>query len=214
MVLGALVILVIAVGAFQFMGGKPAASDATVATTDADAGDGTTGVEGEEGTDGTVGEEGVDGEVQPVNAIGDVVASLPVRDPFQPSQGMEDSTTPKVVEPPKTVTEPRPPRVASNGGNTPYNPGIGGSLPELGGFGGGQLTPTTPPEPAFRVVGILVGERPIAVFEDDGGNQRLVPLGGSIDGDTKVTKIEQGKVTIERHGKAKTLVMQEKARND
>jgi type II secretory pathway component PulC len=64
------------------------------------------------------------------------------------------------------------------------------------------------------VRGIVIGNRSVAVFEDENGNQRLIPEGGSVDGQTRVKRIERGRVTVETQGKEKTLTIEEEARND
>lgn len=217
MVLVALVVVVIAVGAFQFMGGSKPAPSTTASTTDKTTPDSTTSDtktaegtgEGSTSTDETgTGEAGTVGTKVATNAAGEQVKELTPRDPFQvPGDVVAMNQTP--VEPTPEKHTPKP--SSMGGGLNPYNPtGSGPILPP----GGGQLVPVSEPEPTFRVMGVLVGAHPMAVFEDDKGNQRLVALGGSVDGDTKVTKIERGRVTVVRHGKETTLVIQEEARND
>ncbi len=219
-VLVVLFVVVIAIGAFQFIGGAaPAATTTAVkdeptgesegAADGAGAAEGegseTTLVEGEEGVEG----EGTVDEQLLFDASGREVVALAARDPFSVPAGTKPVTT--VQTPPTDTAPPRiskPVRRDPLPGSFPLDPGSFGPLP------GANYAPTEEPEPAFRVTGVLVGVKPIAVFEDDKGNQRLVPLGGSVDGDTKVTGIERGKVTITRHGKDKTLVIQEEARND
>jgi hypothetical protein len=61
----------------------------------------------------------------------------------------------------------------------------------------------------FQVKGVIVGQKPMAVIEDDNGSQRLVPLGGSVDSDSTVVGIEKGKVKIRHKGKNKTLNLPE-----
>jgi type II secretory pathway component PulC len=86
----------------------------------------------------------------------------------------------------------------------------GGAIGAGGGAGLTQGAPLRQPgEFAYQVKGVIVGKKPMAVFEDDNGNQRLVPLGGSLDGDSKVVAIEKGKVRIRHHGKEKTLDLPE-----
>jgi hypothetical protein len=91
----------------------------------------------------------------------------------------------------------------SNGGGTmipPFQIETGGRLPGAGEVG---LTATGPDPSAFsyRVSGVIVGARPAAVFTDPQGNQRLVSVGSSLDGDSKVVAIERGQVTVEHRGK-------------
>ncbi len=71
-----------------------------------------------------------------------------------------------------------------------------------------QVTPTGPDPSAFgyTVSGTMTGgDKPVAVFTDSNGNQRLVPVGGSLDGDSKVISIEKGSVVIEHRGKKQRI---------
>lgn len=225
MVLGALFVAMLAIGAFQFI--PKGAPPAPPVTTDEEStvADGTDG-EGAEG-DGEVVEGEGDGEVDTtklvVNALGEAVEPLNARDPFQEKGSLKPLDAEPVEEPKPPVqnTTPavqnnRPPALPSGGqGYEPVNPGGFPGFPDgLPSDGGAGVVPIEEPEPQYLVKGVLVGNKPMAVFEDDKGNQRLVPLGGSVDGDTKVVGIERGKVTISRRGKEKTLVIQEEARND
>ena len=78
-------------------------------------------------------------------------------------------------------------------------------LPLSGALGNAQIgvAPSGPDPSAFgyQVSGVIVGSKPAAVFTDSGGNQRLVPVGGSLDGDSKVISIDKGQVTVEHRGK-------------
>ena len=145
------------------------------------------------------------------------MAAMPyqVRDPFSIPADFSE----KPVEPPKPVAQPvqsAPVQsLGSNGGSAPFNPDISGTLPPMGGGGiGGSPTMPVVTKPMYTVKGIMLGSKPLAVFEDGDGNQKLVPVGGSIDGDTQVVAIEKGKVTVSRNGKRHTLVIDEVARND
>lgn len=53
----------------------------------------------------------------------------------------------------------------------------------------------------YAVSGVILGSRPAAVFVDAQGGERLVPLNGSVDGDTKVVGIEKGAVSVRFRGK-------------
>src|SRR5207237_5169748 len=66
-----------------------------------------------------------------------------------------------------------------------------------------------PDEFGYKVKGVILGDKPMAVFEDDNGNQRLVPLGGSVDGDSRVIGIEKGKVRVKHRGKPQSLRLPE-----
>jgi len=151
----------------------------------------------------------------------------PARDPFAPQYkgGTADpnsAATPVTAAPTQPVRQPvassgfhRPP--ALEGGTKPWEPPMGGGLgnpagstPVGGGIGLSKGAPLRQPsEFAYTLKGVIVGNKPMAVFEDDNGNQRLVPLGGSVDGDSKVVGIEKGKVRIRHRGKDQTHTLPE-----
>jgi len=156
-----------------------------------------------------------------------VEGPLPPRDPFAVRRLANDTpqatTTPQTQQTPP-VTNQRPPRNNSMpriGTEIPPATMPGYLLPNTTGgplsagprTGGPGLEGSKPlrnaNEFAYSVKGVIVGANPMAVFEDDKGHQRLVPLGGSIDGDSRVVGIDRGRVTIKHRGKAKTLTIQE-----
>jgi hypothetical protein len=67
--------------------------------------------------------------------------------------------------------------------------------------------PTIKPGVPYALTGIIIGEKPAAVFVDSLGTQRLVQLGGSLDGDTVVSKIERREVTLRINNKYHTLTL-------
>lgn len=192
-ILGALVVVMLAVGAFSFLGKSkpaPAASAEVAANEKAD----------EEKAPATE-EEGL---TKTTEITGMVANHYSPRDPFEAPSGA-DSAPPRPAPPVQTKSR------SSNNNSQPsgyvdaYRP-----LPlagDLGSIGGGL--PLVPTGPTYKVKGVLIGKKPVAVFEDESGNQKLVPLGGSVDGDTKVIKIEKGKVTVSHKGKTKTLALEE-----
>lgn len=243
LIVGALALVLVAVGAFTFIGGGSGGSGAVASTntgegakaanTDeaqksaADEGSGTTagaqaGQSGE-GAQGTPPGEDPAQEGGTVAANGQAgvgtgpIAATPFapRDPFLvPMAYAANIPAQQTVEPPKPVqpTNSQPAGLGQSGGGfKPVDP-MGGSLP--GGGLPGPAAPAMVAKPMYRVKGILLGSKPMAVFEDGSGNQRLVPLGGSVDGDTKVVAIEKGKVKVSHKGKEHTLTIDEEARND
>lgn len=210
LILVVLAIVVLGVGAFQFVGTKPAPAVATNSETPVDE-EATTVDEADPSL--LVDENGV--PLPTLNAAGQEIVALAPRDPFQVPSSELTANAPQV--PPAPVQNISPPvtRPSNPRGNDPYIPPMSGSLPSGGsGFAGSGPVAIVESVPNYRVMGVIIGEKPMAVFEDEKGNQRLVPLGGSIDGDTTVTKIERGKVTLRHRGKDKTLVIQEEARNE
>lgn len=241
LILGALGLVLVAVGAFSFMGGG-SGGGSVVASTHSDkvskgestgssqAGESTSsGTEaGQSGkplpaTGGTAEGGGTNTDpATPDNATGatpenpGALSATPFapRDPFLvPSTYAMNVPAPPPAQPapPKEPKVEAPVRPGTNSGYQPMDP-MKGSLPAPG-----QSGPTGAPmvaTPMYRVKGILLGAKPMAVFEDGSGNQKLVPLGGSVDGDTKVVAIEKGKVRVSHKGKEHTLTIDEEARND
>lgn len=209
-IIGVLGVVILGVGAFQFMGGSsnPPKPAATKSAPKADVANG----------------------AQPKDAKDDlskmVASTLPQRDPFQPGTLPDDPSRPQPpkpeVEPPKQVKNPLMKgtrRAGSNYSVPPVTP-MTGQLPDPTGAGGpsGPIGANgmnvqpgkplrQPGEFAYSVNGVVLGSRPAAVFQDDNGNQRLVPVGGSVDGDSRVVSIERGKVTVQHKGKKLTLTM-------
>jgi hypothetical protein len=144
----------------------------------------------------------------------------PRRDPFEPiGSPMPQEAAP--VQPVASQTATPTKHVGGGprnlGGSYAGSPGPYNPLPDGGQIGSPSATTDLtkaaplrqPNEFAYRVKGILNGPKPMAVFEDDSGNQRLVPLGGSVDGDSKVVGIEKGKVHIRHKGKDKVVDLSE-----
>ncbi len=211
MVLGALVAVMLGVGAFSFLGGgstpPPVVATDSKEKKDANApkldADGNPIVEGEEAE-------------PPKNPL--YAAALPQRDPFAETALAGEQVAPVLPShplPTPNTPAPRPyKRPRSSGGTNSYippvNPGISGPLPQTWGNGEGNVSISpSGPEPSsfgYSVAGTMTGgSRKIAVFTDSNGNQRMVPEGGSLDGDSKVVAIDKGSVTIEHRGKKQRL---------
>ena len=228
LVLGALGTALIAVGAFQFIpkggGSDPAAKPAKAATKTPESPsnrsasgtptNSTSKIESNPGRNptGDLAKKDVDPQEEMLRNMGK--APLAKRDPFAP-QGVIADPTPVVVNQPAPPvnrdTTARPDPVL--GRIPPFDP-TNRMTPIPGGptgpIGIKDATPLRQEgEFAYTMKGVIVGRKPMAVFEDDSGNQRLVPLGGSIDRDTKVVGIEKGKVRIRHRGKDKTLNLPE-----
>lgn len=230
LVLSILGVALIGVGAFQFMpkGGStpPAAATGTdtptstgSAQTTASDTTGTNPANGAAKAGGVEGAKKADAQREMLIAMGK--GDLPKRDPFSPKGLLPEPETAVIPTPQKTVVanksgfSPRSggfSRPPSMGGSVqPLDPGVnplaGSTNSGIGLSSGAPLRQTG--DFAYTVKGVIVGDKPMAVFEDDGGNQRLVPLGGSVDRDTKIVGIEKGKVRIRHRGKDKTLNLPE-----
>ncbi|MBX7134784.1 MAG: hypothetical protein K1X67_19115 [Fimbriimonadaceae bacterium] len=211
-IVGVLGVLVIGIGAFQFMGGEPAKKPvAKKSTSDPDSKKPSDSAE-------PVDEKKID--------LGRLIAgNLPPRDPFRPvdipavpdpkpsSQPGETEKPEKVEQaPPKSEPTPSGPRSTgamrppSMSGQAPLNP-MGG-LPPAGAIGAGPGmaiqagTPLRQPgEPAYSVAGVVIGKERMVVLQDDNGNQRLVKLGEKIDPDNRIVDIDRGGKVKVRNGK-------------
>jgi hypothetical protein len=134
-------------------------------------------------------------------------AVMKQRDPFDGSRFVPATATQQMP--------PTPPPAAETQVAAMPRPEIGGSVGTLpvipSGLGGPGIEPgeklPNPDEFAYIVSGVITGERPAAVFTDELGNQRLVALGGSIDGDSKLIAVSRGKVTVQHRGKKKTFTV-------
>lgn len=214
-ILGVLAVVVVGIGAFSFMGGSkpaPAATESTTASTEPEP-EATAEGDPSQTSEALPGDpaQDLDGDGQPDSphptqfAGLQNVNDLAPRDPFEPPAG---AVVKKATPAPQPAPAPRvavsQPHGGIDKGNRPWGPPIDG---------GSELAPPVSIAPTYRVKGILLGKRPVAVFEDSTGNQRLVPLGGSLDGDTQVTDISKGRVTIRHKGKETTLTIEEEARN-
>lgn len=176
-VVGVLFVLVISIGAFQFVGGsEPPPAPAK--------------------TDGKKAELAKEADANKTKNP-EVAFNLSTRDPFEAPE------PPKVVPPAPVQEAPRPRPRRDDPGFTPMVPS---GVQQMPAPMQGTLGATTPPkveEPKFgyTVAGVMLGDVALAVFRDSGGNQRLVREGGSLDGDTKVLSIQKGKVTVSFRGK-------------
>jgi hypothetical protein len=136
----------------------------------------------------------------------EVALSLPARNPFeQPASILRDAAKPGL--PPVTAPTPQPTPARSEPRQDRLPP-IRGEINTSSGFA--PVTVSVAPEPQFnfRLSGVMLGARPMAVFTDPQGNQRLLLLGGSLDPDSKVTSIDKDAVTIRFHGKTLRLTVE------
>ena len=171
-IVGVLGFIVVGVGAFQFMsGGSSAPAKKPAAAKVAVAADAKN-----------------NGKVKnPEYAL-----ALPQRDPFKAPEG---SGPPD--EHAKLPIAPTQERHASR----PQH--MQGMLPGSGGTGAFAPITLEPPKPtfAYRLSGLISGRHPAAVFTDASGAQRLVPLNGSLDGDTQLVAVQKGRAVISFRGK-------------
>ena len=221
MVLAILGLALIAVGAFQFLPKGKATPAPTVAAATTSGGTATAqpaAGQAQPGGAQTQANPGENKELDPQKEVLLAMVKDPLakRDPFAPQAELEAvSTVPKLATAaPVAQQKPSGQRPVRMGGTVPpfdptggLPPGTGGATGPVGLDGGSPLR--QPGEFAYSMKGVIVGNKPMAVFEDDNGNQRLVPLGGSVDRDTQVVGIEKGKVRIRHRGKDKTLHLPE-----
>jgi hypothetical protein len=173
-IVGVLGFIVVGVGAFQFMHGSapaPVKKPAPKQALVADAKDKAT-------------------SPNPAYA-----APLPARDPFKApaDSGMPDDQTkqPPTTSPSKGVSQPPHMRGSVGGSGYTLPPGAGTVAP---------LAVAAPPV-GYRLSGLINGQHPAAVFTDATGAQRLVPLSGSLDGDTQLIAVQKGRAVVSFRGK-------------
>lgn len=181
----ALVIVVLAVGAFQLTGGG-SKSDAPVVEK-----------KPKPKTEATTPEG-------PKNA--EFAASLTMRDPFLAGTlpGSIETPLPVPVETPRPTPQPRP-----LPGGVPIDLTGVGPLPgaEIGVQPAGTAEPVKVDMFGYTLAGIVLGERPAALFADAAGNQKLVREGSSIDGDARLISISRGRVTVSHRGKTLSITL-------
>lgn len=180
LVVAVLFILILAVGAFQMMGGSKEAPAPEAKKPD------TKVAAAKEGEAAAL----PNPEFHP----------LPERDPFMPAPFMTAGTDQdKTVVPPPTTAP-----VAKTASGPKLNP-----LPR-GDFqtGGKEPIPPMPvpdkPEFGYTLIGLVEGAHPAAVFEDAQGNQQLVEVGQGIGSSATITNISRGQVRVKFN--AETLV--------
>jgi hypothetical protein len=129
----------------------------------------------------------------PADPIKELYARMPLsqRDPFEPNMSVLTSTV-TTQQPTPQPTRPTPqPQLPV------FDPG--GMIPDGPiNLEGGPIVPQRTFN--YTLSGVILGNKPAAVFTDDAGNQRLVLVGGSLDGDSQVVSVSQGRVVV-RHGK-------------
>lgn len=210
-VLGALLAVMLGVGAFSFLGGGSPPPAPEAVKTDKEKEDAAKVAKVDADGNPIVGDEDQDPPKNPLYAM-----ELPQRDPFaeRPIDGERitpvDPSHETLPKPAPKANRPVGKRPSGPSYIPPVNPAIGGPLPPGWGDGGGtvSISPTGPDPSQFgyTVSGTMTGgSRKIAVFTDSNGNQRMVPEGGSLDGDSKVVAIDKGSVTIEHRGKKQRL---------
>jgi len=179
-VIGVLLLAVLAVGAFQFMGPKPK----PVAADDADKAK-------EDQTLVAV------NTIDPVAAAIDVLLNQPgsPRDPFVPQAVLID---PEPVRQPHEVIV--RPDTEITGGPGPWNPGGPGG-PVTGPIG----TEVIPDSAPFTLRGVMIGRKNLAVIELAGGRQILVAEGEKFGTDSTVLAVSENEVVIKVNGKVQTL---------
>lgn len=203
-ILAVLGIVIVGVGAFQFLGGSSPEPPKTAKKAEADA-------------KPKAGEEPVVDEKK-VELTKLITGALPARDPFRPSPFEQPDTVALATPQPSPAgsSQPRVPRPAPIGGAVaPMNPmgGLPAAVPNgtIGGPGGASVAiqpgaPLRQPgEPPYSVAGVVIGKERMVVLQDDDGNQRLVKVGDSLDGNTRIVSVERGKVKVRAGSKTVEL---------
>ncbi len=222
LVVGALLVAVLGIGAFRMVGSSPppapAAKGAAKPAAPADPLAG-----------------GKEPAKNPMYAL-----ALAARDPFQPaafSVSPSKPAAPAGGPPPgaasalpalppsgRVPSAPRTSEPPSSGSPAGLPGAMGGTLPPLG-VSSGTLPPGLPPPgvraaPAARpeapfdlvLVGVVQGARPLAVFRAAGksdGEERLVRVGETLDGSTRLLSIGPRRARVRFHGRILDLTIAE-----
>lgn len=220
-ILGALFVVMIGVGAFQFTrsSAPEPVAETKVEKSTSEAGETPKKTEGEhnESTseDETKGEENASGTAEEVDPALVAAARLNPRDPFDGTAWdvnykatQQAAAQAAAANAPKPISKPAPrPRPMGGSGFKPLPIGEAGALPmPEGGTApvAGNKLPSIDDFP-YTVAGTMLGDRPCVVFTDASGKQKLVGAGGAIDGDSRVVSISKGLVTVNHRGKTKTF---------
>ena len=195
-IIGALGVVLLGIGAFQFIGGSSGtgATNKLKPATEADAA----------AVAAPVTEDRSDNEF----------ANMPLaqRDPFKPA----------ILPSEGTASSPKPPapRPTSNnnyGGVVNPMPVPGpmvGSLPDLQnpGENTGTAASYRPPTTSMKLSGVVIGGHQIALIQTESGKQRTVRVGDTIGGQ-KVVSISRRGVVLEGQGQRSTLTLEDNAEN-
>ena len=195
--LGAMGVLLLGVGAFQFIGsGAPAPAPKKT----------------EEGAAAAAAAAAA--PTTPPKSD-NVFAEMPLaqRDPFAPQ------IAPKVDPNAVGQNTPAPP---SPRGLNPMDVGAPPMPPMPGGVEGlpqpqpgentGNGASIASSEPSLRLSGVVIGDRPIALIQTEGGKQRTVKVGDTVSGQ-KVTSISRRGVVLVGNGQRTTLSLKGNAEN-
>jgi hypothetical protein len=95
--------------------------------------------------------------------------------------------------------EPQPPFMAMKGDILPVATGAGASQPPSQ----ASKAPVVPPTPpfAYKLGGVMLGAKSLAVFVDETGGQRLVGVGAAIDPDSKLVSVTNTGAVVNYRGK-------------
>lgn len=181
MAVAALGVGLLGIGAFQFIGGSKGPANAAVAKPKADASQ--------------------VASAPPAILNPDYANPLANRDPFSVPADMAPTPPPAAKSPTVQNRGSRPESVIKplGGKIAPLLPPVGGQP----GQSGLASVPLKAPDPVFSyaLCGVVQGARPAALFSDSGGNQRLIPLGSALDGDSQLTAVGDHGVVVRFHGK-------------
>ena len=193
MVLGVLALVIVAIGAFQFLGGKSSSApvvenEGAVVQSDGDL----IAMNSKE-------DDGPFGPWKPPDS-GPFLSVLDKRDPFEPRAVIIEEPKPgqdePIVKPPVNNSGPDLGDPEIGGGEDPYNPG---PIDDL-------QTGRPLDEPPFEVAGIIQGSRStMAILRPDDGPQLVVSVGDKIGKHLTIVAIRAKEVDVIYRGKNKTL---------
>ena len=190
LVVGVLFAVILAVGAFQFMGGSKPKAEVKEEKKDA-------------GTEVAVKDDEKDPTEQVMEQL--FQNTLVSRDPFVPQAVILDDE-PEEHQP---FQQQPPPMEGNNGGTIvqPFDP-TGGVRPDIEPVNNGGGTEIEPTRDVWSLRGVMQGKKTLAILEDAKGNQFLVKEGDTYNtGQTRVLSISRERVELMHNGQVQTLAL-------
>lgn len=136
-----------------------------------------------------------------------LTSSGPARDPFVIPPQFDNlkqqaraqnvrSASSQAVSPPNISALPPMPVVPVSGSDSTTSPPMNNP---------GDTAPQGESEPKLTVTGVVVGQRPVAILQSEGGGQRIVLPGHQLEGGYVLREVSREGIVIAKDGKTVTL---------
>lgn len=184
-VVGALFLVILAVGAFNFIGGSsPAPSKPSEKKKAAEAAQAETG---------------------PKNPM--FATALAERDPFTPPEPPKTAETTPVPGQPTNPVKPEPDKAGLNGPILPIPTEFSAvPIPPRGHVRSGPRVSRPAGPASVSATGVVLGASPAAVLQDNSGHQFVLSVGETRDG-VRVLRVTENSVTVSDHGSRRRLTV-------